>query len=105
MATNQAIANAFGGTAGLYVQPGGTGDWYDHNGNKLVDQSGNPAIPVAGPNGVCIFTWGPSPPGSLTPNEWKVDKHCKAGHNCAPPAGVGSKTAIPLGTKIITNCP
>ena len=51
MATNQAIADAFGGSVGMYIQPEGKGDWYDHNGNKLVDHFGKPAIPVAGPNG------------------------------------------------------
>ena len=97
MATNLAIAHAFGASVGMYIQPGGAGDWYDHN--------GNPAIPVAGPHGVCIFTWVNSPPGALQPREWKVEYHCTGGHNCSPPVGTGSKAVIPLGTKIQTNCP
>ena len=60
-----------------YIQPGGTGPWYDHN--------GDPAIPVAGGYGVCIFTWVNSPPGASTPQQWKVTNKCTAGHSCSPP--------------------
>ena len=93
MATNAAVA-ALGMRVDTYIQIGGVGSWYDHN--------GDPAIPVAGPNGVCIFTWVSSPPGASTPQQWKVTNKCKAGHSCSPP--LGGYSAMPLGTTVQTNC-
>jgi hypothetical protein len=92
---SSASVAAIGMRPGTYIQPGGVGPWYDHN--------GNPAIPVGGPNGVCIFVWANSPLGLGGPAQgWRVTNHCTAGHTCSPP--LGGFTSMPIGTIVQTNC-
>ena len=92
MAVNAAVA-AIGMRVDTYIQPGGTGTWYDHN--------GYPAIPVAGPNGACTFEWVTMPPPKPSP-DWKITNHCTGGRSCTPPLSIPG--TMPLGTIVQTNC-